>query len=354
MSLYPILALLVSSLVSFFATPFVIAFAKKYGLVDDPFKKKHPKKIHEYPIPRAGGVAIFISIVISFLLFLPLDKHSLGIILGASLLVAVGVLDDKYDLSPYLRLILLFVAASIPILSGIGISFINNPLGGIIDLSNPQITFTLLGKQRSLWIVSDLFALAWIVFLMNILNMGAKGVDGQLSGVVAISASIIASLSLRYSADITEWPVIILSLIVAGAYFGFLPWHFYPQKIMPGFSGSTLAGYMLAILSILSTTKVGTLLVVLGIPIVDTGYTILRRVANGKSPFWGDTGHLHHRLLRIGFTKKQVSIVYWILTLILGIVALNLNAKSKLYTIIAISLVLGATILWLTYKPKTK
>ena len=250
----------------------------------------------------------------------------------------MGFLDDRYNLNPYLRLMLGLLAALIPISSGIGISFLTNPLGGIIDLSNP--------------IISDIFALVWIVFMMNMLNMGAKGIDGQLSGVTVIAALTITALSFTYSADITQWSVIILTATLTGSFLGFFPWHKFPQKIMPGYGGATLAGYMLAIASILSTTKVGTLVVVLGIPLIDTGYTILRRILTGKSPVWGDRGHLHHKLLDSGLSKKQVSQVYWSTTAILGILALNLNSAYKLYTIIGVAFVLGGTILWLTYRSK--
>ena len=347
-----VLPLLFSALAAYIITPVVIKVAHKYKLIDDPKKNKHPKVIHDRPTPRGGGLAIYLAFASASLIFLPLDKHLVGILLGAAVLVITGLLDDRYNLNPYLRLIIQFFAAALPIASGIGIAFINNPLGGSIDLSLPQITFNLLGETRSIWLLSDMFALFWIVGLMNILNMGAKGVDGQLSGVVIISSLVIAILSFKYSADITEWPVLILSLIVAGSFLGFLPWHFFPQKIMPGFSGSTLAGFLLAVLSILTTTKVGTLLVVLGIPIVDTGYTITRRILSGKSPLWGDTGHLHHKLLAAGYSKKQVSFIYWGFSLTLGIIALNLNTSFKFYTIIGIVLIVGAMLLWLTYKPK--
>ena len=216
-----------------------------------------------------------------------------------------------------------------PVVMGIGIAFVSIPFNGILDLSQPQIQFSLWGEERNIWILSDLFAIAWLVFLMNILNMGAKGLPGQLTGVSAISAITIALLSLRFSADITEWPVIILAVIVAGAFLGHLPWNISPQKIMPSFGGSTLAGYMLGVLSILSTAKVGTLLVVLGIPIVDTGYAIIRRLAAGKSPFWGDRGHLHHRLIDAGLSKRHVTYTYWLFTGLLGFLALNFERFAK-------------------------
>lgn len=332
------LPLSVSFFISFVLTPIIIKYAKKLKIMDDPKKNVHPKVIHTKPTPRGGGIPIFFAIFITSLLFIPIDKHLIAILLGALVIFVMGFLDDKYNLNPYLRLFLGLMGALIPISSGIGISFLTNPFGGIVDLSNP--------------IFSDLFALIWIVFMMNMLNMGAKGIDGQLSGVTVISAITITALSLTYSADITQWPVIILTAITAGAFLGFLPWHKFPQKIMPGYGGATLAGYMLAIASILSTTKVGTLIVVLGIPLIDTGYTVLRRILAGKSPVWGDRGHLHHKLLDSGLSKKQVSQIYWSLTAILGILALNLNSEYKLYTIIGVTLVLGGIILWLTYRSK--
>jgi UDP-GlcNAc:undecaprenyl-phosphate GlcNAc-1-phosphate transferase len=345
---------LIAAVVAFLVTPLVIKLAGKLGIVDDPKRNNAPKVIHTYPTPRGGGIPIFIALLVSSLIFLPIDKHIIGILVGAGILVVMGFLDDKYNLNPYLRLLLGFLAAGAVVTSGIGISFITSPLGGIINLSRPQITFHLFGMAHSIWIFSDIFALLWIVFLMNMVNMGAKGVDGQLSGVTVIAALTIAFLSIRYSADITQWPVIILAAITAGAYLGFLPWHIFPQKIMPGYGGSTLAGYLLAVLSILSTAKVGILIVVLGIPLIDTGYTIVRRIINKKSPVWGDRGHLHHRLLDAGLTKRQVAYFYWGVTAILGFLALNLNTTSKLYTMIGIALGLGGLILWLTTRSKQK
>lgn len=325
-------------IVSYLITPIVIKYAKKMGIMDDPKKTNHPKVIHTKPIPRGGGIPVFIAILVAALVFVPLDRHLISILLGAAIIFVMGHLDDKYNLNPYLRLGIGFIAAYIPISQGIGITFLTNPFGGIIDLSNP--------------IVSDLFALFWIVFMMNMVNMGAKGIDGQLSGVAVISALTITAMSFKYSTDITQWPVILISSITAGAFLGFLFWHKYPQKIMPGYGGSTLAGYMLAVASILSTTKVGALIVVLGIPLIDTGYTVIRRILSGKSPVWGDRGHLHHRLLDFGLSKKQVSQTYWSLTAILGILALSLNSTFKLYTIIGVTLVVGGLILFLTKKYK--
>lgn len=326
--------LIVAFIISVLITPIIIKYAKRLKIMDDPKKNKHPKVIHTKPIPRGGGIPVFFAILITSLIFIPIDSHLISILIGVAIIFIMGHLDDKYNLNPYLRLGLGFLAAYIPISSGIGITFLSNPFGGIVDLSNPFL--------------SDIFALLWIVFMMNMLNMGAKGIDGQLSGVTVISALTIAAMSFVYSTDITQWPVILISSITAGAFLGFFIWHKYPQKIMPGYGGSTIAGYMLAIAAILSTAKVGTLIVVLGVPLIDTGYTILRRIMSGKSPVWGDRGHLHHRLLDFGLSKKQVSQIYWSLTAILGILALNLNSTYKLYTIIGVTLVIGGLILFLT------
>lgn len=344
---------LFSALISFAITPIVIKFAKKLGIIDDPKRNIHPKVIHTTPTPRGGGIPIFFALLIAALIFLPFDKHLIGILVGAGILVVMGFLDDKYNLNPYLRLFLGFIAAASPIVAGIGIAFLTNPFGGVIDLSQPQIVFNLFGTH-SIWILADIFALLWITFFMNVINMGAKGVDGQLSGVTIVAALTIAFLSLRYSADITQWPIIILASITAGSYLGFLPWHIFPQKIMPGYGGSTLAGYLLAVLSILATAKVGVLLVVLGIPLIDTGYVIINRIKKGKSPVWGDRGHLHHRLLDAGFSKAQVAMFYWLATALLGIIALNLNTGAKLYTMVGIAIFLGGLIIWLTWKSKDR
>jgi len=365
-----ILPFISAAAITYSATPFIIGFAEKIGIIDDPKKHNHPSVIHKYPTPRGGGLAIFLGILIPALIFLPADKHLVGILLGGAVLVLLGVLDDKYNLNPYKRLIIQFLVAAIPIAAGIGIAYVKFPAlaeymhrlpvfknfvldsaAGLIDLSGPKIPVNLFGNH-SIWILSDVFALFWMVTLMNFINIGASGLDGQLSGTVTIASLTIAALSLRYSADIAQWPVIVLGVVTAGAYFGFLPWHFYPQKIMPGFGGSTLAGFMLGVLSILSTTKVGTLMVVLAVPLIDTGFVVVKRMISGKSPLWGDRGHFHHKLLDAGLSKRQVAYFYWAVTALLGIVALNLNAESKLYTILGVSILLGGLILWLTRKNK--
>jgi UDP-GlcNAc:undecaprenyl-phosphate GlcNAc-1-phosphate transferase len=347
--LFPLIA---AAALSFFLAPLIIKFAWKAKLIDDPKKNTHPKVIHTIPTPRGGGLGIYFAILIACLLFLPIDRQLIAILLGGALLVVMGIIDDKKNLNPYLRLVIQFIAASIPIAAGIGIAFLTNPFNGIIDVSNPQIHFYLFSQARSIWVLSDVLALFWIVALINFLNMGAKGVPGQLPGIATIAGITIAILSFRFSADIIEWPVTLLAAIVAGSFLGFLPWNTFPQRIMPAFSGSNVAGYFLAILAILTTAKVGTLTVVLAVPLIDTGYTIVRRILSGKSPVWGDRGHLHHKLLDLGISQKQVAFLYWGVTAILGFAALYLNATSKFYTIIGVSAFVGGLLVWLTYRKK--
>lgn len=336
-----------SAILSFAVCPLTIFIYRRQGWLDDPLKSKHPKTIHQYPVPRGGGVPIFLAIFVSSLFFLPLDKHLVGILIGGFLLMIIGILDDVFDLNPYFRLIIGFVAALVVIGAGIGIPFITNPFGGIIKLNQPQIPIFLFGKTRTIWVLADLFAFFWITWCMNVVNIGAKGLDGQLPGVMVIAALTIGIQSLRFSADITQWPVIILALITAGTYLGFLPWNFYPQKIMPGYGAGSLGGYMLAVLSILTITKVGTMMLVLGIPLIDVSYSVIRRILQKKSPVWGDRGHFHHRLMDLGWGKRRIAIFYWLITAFLGILALKLNSRYKFYTIILLTLFVGAILLWL-------
>jgi len=345
--------LLLSFLLALLATPLAIKIAWKFNLIDDPKKQKRSNVTHTYPVPRNGGLPIFIALFISALIFLPADKHLFGILLGAFLATVVGVLDDRFNLSPYFRLLTCFACAAAVVGAGIGIAFVSNPFGGIINLSHPQISFTFLGQTRTIWILSSLFALFWIVWCMNFIGWSG-GVEGQLPGFVAIAAITIGLLSFRFSADITQWPVIILAAITAGAYLGFLPYNFYPQKIMPGYGGKSLAGFLLATLSILATAKVGTLIIVLGIPLIDAFYSLLRRLLAGRSPVWGDRGHLHHRLLDLGLSKRKVAIFYWLVTAILGILALNLNSEQKFYTIIMLAVLFGGFLLWINYFTKSR
>lgn len=340
-----------SLLIAIITTPLAIKVAWKFGLVDNPKRHKHAKVVHTYPVPRGGGIPIFISLLIGSLLWIPFDVHVLGILAGAAITMITGLFDDKYNISPYIRLVSNISASLCVLLVGIGIAFINNPFGGIINLNTPEITLYLGTGEYSIWVLADIFAIIWIVAMMNMVGIGGGGIEGQLPGIVLIAGIVISLLSLEFSSDITQWSVITLSAITAGAYAGFLPWNFFPQKIMPGYSGKSLAGFLLAVLAILSTAKVGTTLVVLGLPIIDTSYAFMRRIINGKSPIWGDRSHLHHRLLDAGIPKAVVVFIYWGITVTLGIVALNLNSQQKVFGLVTVILLIGIA---LTVIPESK
>jgi UDP-GlcNAc:undecaprenyl-phosphate GlcNAc-1-phosphate transferase len=143
--------------------------------------------------------------------------------------------------------------------------------------------------------------------------------------------------------------VTILAFIVGGAFLGFLPWNFYPQKIMPGYGGKTLAGYFLAILGILSFAKLGTALLVLGIPMVDALYTLVRRIGKRKSPVKADRGHLHHRLLDLGWGKRRIALFYWGVSAILGAVALSVTSRQKVFTLLLLLVAVGGFFVWVNF-----
>ena len=158
-------------IISFLLTPLTIWFYKKKNWIDNPKIRNHPKDIHTTPVPRGGGIPIFLSIAIICLFFLPLDKHLLGILTGGLILMITGIIDDIYDIHPNIRLLTGFLAAGCVVASGIGIPYISNPFGeGIISLNQPQIPFFLFDKLHTIWIVADIFALIWIVRLINFVN----------------------------------------------------------------------------------------------------------------------------------------------------------------------------------------
>lgn len=331
--------------------PLVISWYKARGWVDDPSKSKHPKVIHTKAVPRGGGIVIFVSILLAALVTLQFDKYLIGIMLGASLLAFVGWLDDRFDIHPAWRLLAGLAAGLIVVGSGIGIGYISNPFGsGVIHLNQPQLAFEVFGKTRTIWVLADLLALFFILWNMNIVNW-SKGVDGQLPGFVSVAAIFIGFLSYRFIDDPTQFNTAHLSFIVAGAYVGLLIWNFFPQKIMPGYGAGSLAGYFLTVLAILSGAKLATALMVLGVPTADAVFTIARRLRAGKSPFWGDRGHLHHKLIDVlGWSKTQVAIFYTLSSLLLGVLSLYLTTIGKVITIgIVTSLVFGFLI-WAKYQ----
>lgn len=336
MSLY--LPAIIAFFITLLAVPPTIKLAKKFNLIDNPKIRPHPANTQKRTVPRAGGLAIFVALFFTILFFTPFNNSTLGILVGLVILVIVGVLDDKYkNLSPYLRLASQFVVSAIAILCGITINFVTNPLGGIIHVD-------------SIIFLPQMLTIIWIVWVMNMINW-SKGVDGQMPGIVTVAAVVLGllSLKLQISQDLLQDNVARLAFITAGSALGFLIFNWYPAKIFPGFSGSTILGFMIAVLAILSGAKLATALLVLLIPATDFAYTFLRRVLQGKSPVWGDRGHLHHKLLEQGFSHRQISLFYILGSVILGVAALSLSSGGKLFAASLVAALILGTILWLNF-----
>lgn len=343
-----LLPLIVTSILTFISVPAVINIAKYFNLVDDPSKRPHPAHTENRVIPRAGGLALFLGIALATAIFIPFAKGTAGIILGASLLVFVGLADDFRDIHPYARFGINVLAAMLAVAGGAGIGFVTDPVsGGVIHFDNIRWSFEFLGKH-SILPIADALAIIWLVWTTNIVGW-SSGVDGQMPGFVAISAFVIGILSFSQISieNFPAWTGTALAFITAGAYLGFLPWNFYPQKIMPGYGGKALAGFLLGTLAILTTAKVGTAVLVLGVPLIDSVYVIISRLSSRRNPVWGSRNHLHHRLLDVGWSKKQVALFYWGVSAILGMVALTVNAKQKFFTVVFIAVILLGLILWL-------
>ena len=339
------LSFLVAFIICIFATPLSLIFIKKWGIFDDPAKHKHPAILHKKPIPRAGGIPIFISLFIPTFIFLGFSKITLALFAASLITVVTGVLDDKYDISPYTRFGINIITAVIIVASGVGIPFITNPFGGIIYLDALRLTFHFAGLH-SILVFSDLFAIFWIVWVMNMLNW-SKGVDGQMPGVVAISAIVIGLLSLRFPlSDPFTLASAKISFIIAGSALGFLVYNFYPAKIFPGYSATVLY-LLLATVSILSGAKLATAVLVMGVPMVDGIFTIVRRILTGHSPFWHDKKHLHHLLLGMGVPQRKIALSYWLFSAILGVISLLLPSRGKLYALVMLGVVIGGILVFL-------
>jgi len=342
-------SVLITFFLSLLLNPVVIRIAKILNLMDDPKKHNHPAIIHSKPIPRAGGLSIYIAILISSLIFLPLNKIFISMLFAGFIVVVLGLFDDKYDLSPYARFIINILCAAIVVFSGVNIFFVTNPFGGILNFSN--IDFSLLSYSLSVPLGSIL-AIIWIVWVMNMLNW-SKGVDGQMPGIAAVSAIIIGLASLRFPIlEPMNMEISKMAFIVAGAALGFLVFNFYPAKIFPGYS-ATILGFLIGSLSIIYSVKIATAFLVMGVPMVDAFFTITRRILSKKSPFLHDRGHLHHILLDLGLSQRAIAIFYWVMSMFLGYVALNFSTRGKLFAIMLLIIIATGFIIMLRFAVKS-
>ncbi|MBD3331159.1 hypothetical protein GF354_06595 [Candidatus Peregrinibacteria bacterium] len=327
-------AALFSFFISFGLIYLCVKIFPKIGLMDNPGKYG----LSRAPIPYFGGIALFLAILSGILIFIDLSVDILYLILSASIIFVVGFFDDYLDLNPLIRLIFQFIACIVLVYAGIGILSINFPFLGILEFT--QLEFVLGGQ--TIYLISAVFTIFWVMLIINAMNL-LDGVSGLTSGISSIAAFTIFFLSIHpiiHENPYSQVNVAILALIVAFSALVFLFFDFPKPRILMGDSGSTLLGFFLAVLAIVSGGKVATAFLVLGIPLLDMVWVILRRTFYEKKPFWkGDLKHLHHRLLDLGFSRRRVLILYYLITAILGCLAVAFVSSNQKF-FIALSLII--------------
>ncbi len=302
-------------------------FALRRGIVDEPDADgEKGRKIHERATPLLGGIAIFLVYFGFLFAFAPHFlsgnlrlSHLLGFFVGALIIIIGGTLDDKYNLKPSKQIIFPLLACAALIIGGVAIEKITNPFGGYINLD-------------SLLIIGPLLITIWLLGMMYTTKL-LDGVDGLVSGVSAIGGLVIFLFTLTtryYQPDIA-----FAAILLAGTVFGFLIFNWHPAKIFLGEGGSLLLGYILGVLAIISGGKIAIALLIMGIPILDVAWTILRRLLSGKNPFrFADKKHLHHRLLALGLGQRATVLIFYGLSLIFGLSGLFLQSRGKLWALI--------------------
>lgn len=329
-------------------TPVVRYGAMRLGVLDVP---NEPRKIHRRPTPLLGGVAVllgfmtvmwYVALATPHLIFASITtKHLIGLTLAGSILMIGGYLDDKYNLKPSRQMMFSIVAVLIVIASGIGVRFMTNPLGGTISLVGwERVLFWWQGVGYRLTLPADLFTFVWLMVVIYTTKI-LDGLDGLVSGITVIGALMIFFLATATKYFQPE--VGMLAIIVAGAFVGFLFWNWHPARIFLGTGGSTLAGFLLGTLAIISGGKIATALLVLGVPILDAVWVIVRRLFwEKKSPAIGDRKHLHFRLLDAGFSHRGAVRLLWALSALFGATTLFLQSREKFVALGVMVAVMGA------------
>ena len=324
-----IAAFAVAAVLSYFFTPPVKNFAHKVGAIDVP---KDARRMHKKPIPRLGGLAIYGGFLCSILIFGQLDETMLCVLLGAAIIVALGIFDDVLALGAKLKFVVQIVAAAIPVCIGnlqIGLFTNLNPLS--------DTPFVHLG------ILAVPVTIIWIVGITNAVNL-IDGLDGLAVGVSSIAAITMLAVALLTG----NMPIAITMAALAGACIGFMPYNLKPAKIFMGDTGSTFLGYMLATVSIMGLFKFYAVIsfavpfLILGLPIFDTANAIIRRVAAGRSPMSPDRGHVHHKLIDMGFNQKQAVAILYAISATLGLTAVVLTSSGEVKAIVLLLAVLAA------------
>lgn len=307
-----LLTFLIALVLTILLTPMVRSFAPEIGAMDKP----SARKVHSSNIPRNGGIAIYFGVLVAVLFGILIGGVSgtlinprplLGILLGGSIVLLIGFLDDLYRLPALLKLFGQILGATVAIIFGVEITFISNPFNGLFPLGYVAIPLTLL----------------WLVGMTNAINL-IDGLDGLAAGVTAISAGTLFFVALRTH----QLGAALIMLALCGAALGFLRFNFFPASIFLGDAGSYFLGFTLAaasIVGVFKTTLVVALvipLLILGVPIFDTIFAILRRLKDKKSPFAADNKHIHHLLLRAGLNHREAVLSIYIACFLLSAIAL--------------------------------
>lgn len=327
------LAILISAL----STGLVRKLALHFRAIDVP---DNDRKIHSQPMPLWGGVALYVSVALTFLFVLffePLGYSAdikrliAGFLIAGFVLVAGGMIDDKKNLSWKTQLLFPVIATIIMLFFGLEISFISSPNGGVLQINEWQVTAQLLGYTATVSPVADILLFLWILGMIYTTKL-LDGIDGLATSISAVAAMVLFVVSLFWdrSGSITSFG----TLIVAGACVGFLIWNFHPAKIFLGESGSTFLGFSLAVLSVLSGGKIATALLVMGIPILDVAITIVRRLKSREKIYTADTRHLHFRLLNIGLSQPQIVILLSGIALLFGSISFFARTKVKIIALV--------------------
>lgn len=328
---------LLAFIVAFIATPFVKKLAYKIGAVDVPTDSR---RMHKTPKARLGGLAIFIAFLVSVCIFTEIPKSVLGIMLGALIIVVLGIFDDINPLSAKFKFCVQTLAAIVPVCFGVVIERISVPAfissDGVVELGFLGFPLTVL----------------WIVAITNALNL-IDGLDGLAIGVATISSITLLCISLILGNSL----VVILTAALSGACLGFFPYNFNPAKLFMGDTGALFLGYSLATISVLGLFKgyaiisVAVPILILALPIFDTSFAILRRIKNHQPIMAPDRGHLHHKLIDSGLSQKQAVAVIYAMCIILCLFAVFLLATGAVQ-ILAIGLIFVFFILFMVVTPK--
>lgn len=319
-------ALVGAGVISFLATPLVKNLAYKVGAIDVP---KDERRMHKVPIPRLGGLAIFIAFLFSVIIFADIDRQMQGILLGSIMIVILGVLDDILTLKALPKFLVQIAAAGVAVYHGCTIQFISNPN-----------VFSNVSYLNLNWL-SIPVTIIWIVAITNAVNF-IDGLDGLAVGVSAISTASLLIIALM----VGEVNIAVILAALLGACLGFIPYNKNPAKIFMGDTGATFLGFILATLSVQGLFKLYAIIsfavpfLVLGIPIFDICFAFLRRIAKGQNPMVADRGHVHHRLIDMGFSQKQAVAISYMLTAILGLAAVLLTSSGELKALILIGAII--------------